>query len=72
MPVDQEVLLLGAAVRDDGSGFSWPNSFRMRWACVLSAWPERSSGVLLSSASPVHDTNAVGMQSVLPLGYSKM
>ena len=54
------------------AGFSWPNSFRMRWAWVLSAWPERSSGVFLSSASPVHDTNAVGMQSVVPLADSRM
>ena len=29
---------------------------------------ERSSGTFASSASPVHDTNAVGMHSRLPLG----
>ena len=33
----------------------------MRRACLDSASIERSSGVFLSSASPVHDTNAVGM-----------
>ena len=44
----------------------------MRVACVLSAWFERSRGVFLSSASPVHDTNTVGMTSVAPLGDSRM
>ena len=33
---------------------------------------ERSSGSLLSRASPVHDMNAVGMHSVAPLGLSMM
>src|SRR3954466_15160396 len=33
---------------------------------------ERSSGILLSSASPVHDVNAVGMQSSAPFGFSRM
>ncbi len=33
---------------------------------------ERSSGVLASSASPVHETNAVGMQSSAPFGFSMM
>ena len=39
------------------AGFSWPNSLRMRWACVLSAWPERSSGRLLVQrlAGPGHE-----------------
>ena len=41
-----------------------PNSFRMRTACFDSASIERSSGVFLSSASPVQLTNAVGMTSV--------
>ena len=44
-----------------------PNSFRMRTACFESASIERSSGVFLSSASPVQLTNAVGMTSVAPL-----
>ena len=37
-----------------------------------SASIERSSGIFVSSASPVHDTNAVGMQSSAPLGFSRM
>ena len=37
-----------------------------------SASIERSSGILWSSASPVHDANAVGMQSSVPLGFSRM
>ena len=41
-----------------------PNSFRMRTACFDSASIERSSGVFLSSASPVQLTNAVGITSV--------
>ena len=51
---------------------SWPNSFRMRWACLFSACIERSTGVFLSSASPVQEQNAVGMHSVVPLGFSRM
>ena len=43
----------------------------MRVACVLSAWLARRSGVLVSSASPVHETKHVGMQSVEPLSVSK-
>ena len=41
-----------------------PNSFSTRTACFDSASIERSSGVFLSSASPVQLTNAVGMTSV--------
>jgi hypothetical protein len=33
---------------------------------------ERSNGVLASSASPVQETNAVGMQSSAPFGFSRM
>ena len=33
---------------------------------------ERSSGILRSSASPVHDAKAVGMQSTAPFGFSRM
>ena len=46
--VDQEVFLLGAGGRgDDQAPSSWPNSFRMRCACLFSACIERSSGRLL-------------------------
>ena len=50
-----------------------PNSFSTRTACLDSASIERSSGVFLSSASPVQLTNAVGMTSVtaLPLFSSQ-
>src|SRR3954451_24718655 len=41
-----------------------PNSLRMRTACRDNASIERSSGVFLSSASPVQLTNAVGITSV--------
>ena len=49
-----------------------PNSFSMRTACFESASIERSRGVFLSSASPVHEQKAVGMQRVVPLGFSRM
>ena len=49
---------------------SLPNSFRMRSACTDSASWLRSSGVFLSSASPVQLTNAVGMTSVEPFGFT--
>ena len=51
---------------------SEPKSFRTRSACFESASIERSSGVFLSSASPVQEQKAVGMQSVVPLGFSRM
>ena len=41
-------------------------------AAFDSASIERSSGILWSSASPVHDANAVGMHSSAPLGFSRM
>ena len=41
-------------------------------AAVDSASIERSSGIFVSSASPVHDANAVGMHSSAPLGFSMM
>jgi len=44
-----------------------PNSLRMRIACHDNASIERSSGVFLSSASPVQLTNAVGITSVVEL-----
>ena len=37
-----------------------------------SASMERSSGILWSSASPVQEANAVGMQSSAPFGFSRM
>ena len=37
-----------------------------------SASIERSSGILPSSASPVQEANAVGMQSSVPFGFSRM
>ena len=71
--VDQEVFLLGAGRGETTwRGRSWPNSFRTRWACLFRACIERSSGVFLSSASPVQETKAVGMHSVVPLGFSRM
>ena len=51
---------------------SSPNSCRARIADFDSASIERSSGILWSSASPVHDANAVGMQSSVPFGFSRM
>jgi hypothetical protein len=33
---------------------------------------ERSSGIFVSSASPVQETNAVGMHSRVPFGFSRM
>ena len=50
---------------------SSPSSLqRLERRRVESASIERSSGILVSSASPVHDANAVGMQSSVPLGFS--
>jgi hypothetical protein len=51
---------------------SSPNSRSAFIAESDSASMERSSGILWSSASPVHDTNAVGMQSTAPFGFSRM
>ena len=45
---------------------------RARTADFDRASIERSSGILASSASPVHEANAVGMQRWLPLGFSMM
>ena len=73
LPVDQEVLLLGAGERHDGVGVLVTEELQDR---ARPAWPwpagERSSGVLLSSASPVIETKTVGMHSVLPFGFSRM
>ena len=51
---------------------SSPSSRSARSAERESASIERSSGILWSSASPVHDANAVGMQSSAPFGFSRM
>ncbi len=51
---------------------SLPSSLSARSAERESASIERSSGILWSSASPVHDANAVGMQSSAPFGFSRM
>ena len=49
-----------------------PNSRSARSADLFSASIERSSGILVSSASPVHDAKAVGMQRNAPFGFSRM
>ena len=49
-----------------------PNSFSARSAAFERASIERSSGILVSRASPVHEANAVGMQRTAPLGFSRM
>ena len=49
-----------------------PNIFSARSATFDSASIERSSGIFWSSASPVHETNAVGMQRTAPFGFSRM
>ena len=51
---------------------SSPSRRSARIADVDSASIERSSGIFVSSASPVHETNAVGMHSSAPLGFSRM
>ena len=71
--VDQEVLLLGPDRGEDALRLR-----RRRAACSAriadfeSASIERSSGILASSASPVQEANAVGMQSSAPFGFSRM
>ena len=49
-----------------------PNQRRMRRACLPSASCDRSSGILWSSASPVYDTNAVGITSVTWFGVTRL
>jgi hypothetical protein len=51
---------------------SSPNSRSAPIAAPESASIDRSSGIFVSSASPVHEANAVGMQSTAPLGFSRM
>ena len=43
-----------------------PKSLSILSACVFIACMERSSGVFLSSASPLYEQNAVGMYNVTP------
>ena len=45
-----------------------PNQRRTRRACLPRASCERRSGILWSRASPVNETNAVGIVIVTPLG----
>src|SRR3954451_1244845 len=49
-----------------------PNRRRAAIAAFESASIERKSGIFVSSASPVHDANAVGMHSTAPFGFSRM
>ncbi len=71
--VDQEVLLLGAAVAPRRSRVLVPEERQhAALACTAIACCERSSGVLWSRASPVIEMKTVGMQRVLPLGFSRM
>ena len=71
--VDQEVFLLGA---DGGEDLLRVLVAEQARGCAGPAWTsasiERSSGVFLSSASPVQLRKAVGMTSVEPLGFSMM
>ena len=53
------------------SGSVWPKSLSTRSACAAIACCERSTGVLWSRASPVIEMKTVGMQSVLPFGFSR-
>ena len=49
-----------------------PNSLSARSADLFKASIDRSRGILVSRASPVHDAKAVGMQRTAPLGFSRM
>ncbi len=49
-----------------------PSSRRARIAAFERPSIERSSGIFASSASPVHEAKAVGMQSSAPFGFSRM
>jgi hypothetical protein len=46
-----------------------PKIRKIRSACFDNASIERRSGILVSSASPVQETNAVGMTSVTTLWF---
>ena len=71
--VDQEVLLLAADRREDALGVLDRRAARARRSRRReSASIERSSGILWSSASPVHEVKAVGMHSSAPFGFSRM
>ena len=62
----------GPTVVNTRAASSSPSSRSARMAERESASIERSSGILWSSASPVHEANAVGMHSSAPLGFSRM
>ncbi len=47
-----------------------PKRGSARIAARFRASIERSSGIFVSSASPVHDAKAVGMHSTAPFGFS--
>ncbi len=71
--VDQEVLLLAADRREHALRRPRRRAAPApATAAPESASIERSSGILWSSASPVHEVNAVGMHSSAPLGFSRM
>ena len=69
VPVDQEVLLLGAAERHH-SGRLVAEQLQHSFGVVGHRLLRRSNGVLWSSASPVIETKTVGMRRVLPFGFS--
>ena len=48
----------------------FPKSLNILRAWVLTASSDLSRGVFLSSASPVYEQNAVGMQSMVPVASS--
>ena len=49
-----------------------PNNDNTRVAALFIAAFERSKGVFLSKASPVHDTKTVGIHKVAPLSVFTM
>ena len=62
----------GPTVVNTRAAVSSPSNRRARIAEPDSASIERRSGILASSASPVQDANAVGMQRSAPFGFSRM
>ncbi len=62
----------GPTVVKTRAALSSPSRPSARIADFERASIERSSGIFVSSASPVHETNAVGMHSSAPLGFSRM
>ena len=68
--VDQEVLLLAAGGGEHVLGLGQPQQLERADGGARSASIERSSGILLSSASPVQEVKAVGMHRRVPFGFS--